>query len=62
MGFMSKYIIGCTADLNVRAVYFARYDKTLSREVPTGLPIMFLRDFGMEKAAEELVELANKWK
>lgn len=68
-----KYIIaGCIgqkgADGNLpnglecrRAVYFSRYDEKLEYDVPTGLPIMFLRDEGMEESANLLIEYANKY-
>lgn len=41
-------------DVCSRAVYF-----TDENGFPRGLPIMFLRDYGMEKAAENLVNAAN---
>lgn len=68
---MPKYIImpcGVTKDAEgnlpnglvcSRAVYFTRFDEEKGYEVPVGLPIMFLRDFGMEKSAEELINSAN---
>jgi hypothetical protein len=55
MGELDTYIIGATAKPEVRAVYFCHDGK------PTGFPIMFLRDMGMETAAEELVSAANKY-
>lgn len=47
-----KYVIGCCIGAE-RAVYYSRDGK------PTGIPVAFLRDKGMESACEELVRLAN---
>lgn len=57
-----KYIIAATSDPLIRAVYYTRIDKDRSGNsyfCASGLPIMFLRDHGMERAAEQLIEEAN---
>jgi hypothetical protein len=53
-----RYMIGAAGN-GQRAVYFTRFDERLGDNAPSGIPIMFLRDMGMEKAAEEMIMLAN---
>lgn len=53
-----KWRIDCS--FNERAVYYTRYDEDKKYDVPTGVPIMFLRQYGMQSAAQELIDLANR--
>lgn len=53
-----KWDMNCS--FNERAVYYTRYDEERKCDVPTGAPILFLRQHGMYKDAEILVDLANR--
>lgn len=45
---------------NERAVYHVNWDEDKKCYVPIGIPIMFLRQHGMQSVAQELVDLANR--
>lgn len=47
-------------DFYSRAVYFAKYNIEKKYEEPSGIPIMFLRGYGMNAHAQELIDLANR--
>lgn len=49
---VETYIIGCTT--NGRAIYYCKDNQAI------GFPLAFLRDLGLEKNCEELVDHANR--